>query len=229
MVALVACLLGTGVHAAWAQTSSMPPRVEDSVSPQARSAGVQTVALSGHVPRELNNLVPLGAANPDASLTVQVTLKLRNTGALNQLVQAQQDPSSPQYHRWLTSSEFDARFGPTQQDLTMVANWLAAQGLQVTWSSLADRYVRASGTVARAEQAFGTSIMSFGNGASYANVTEPTVPAQIAPLIGSISGLNNFIHAQPAHSRRHQGTGASPGRPTDLRTGLLWPEVRAHS
>ncbi len=148
-----------------------------------------------------------------------MTLRLRNTGELAQLLQEQQDPHSFQYHRWLTADEFEARFGPVQQDLDAVSQWMRASGFQITGSSRRDRYVLASGTVAQAEQAFGTTIMSFGDGDSYANVTEPMVPPQIAAVIGSVNGLSNFIHAQPANGRR------SLGSPPDLESELLWPEA----
>ncbi|MGO9057111.1 MAG: protease pro-enzyme activation domain-containing protein [Candidatus Binataceae bacterium] len=181
------------------------------------------MALGGHLLRELNGMVPLGRANPAASVTVDVTLKLHHTDELNALLQAQQDPHSSRYHQWLIPSEFDARFGPTAEDEATVANWFSAQGFTVIGSSLSGRYVRASATVAMAEHAFGTSIMSFGNGASYANVTAPSVPAQIAQVIGSINGLSNFIHARAANGRRRQISRLVPGSATDLEYGPLLP------
>jgi subtilase family serine protease len=157
------------------------------------------VALSGHVPLEATRSIPIGRADASQQLRVQISLKLRNAGELNQLLQAQQDPASPQYHQWLTGSDFDARFGPSQQDLDRVVQWLTAQGFKVTGSSLTDRQVSFSATVLQAEKSFGTNIMAFGDGSFYSNINDPQVPAQLAGIIGSINGLSNFLHSVPAN------------------------------
>jgi len=165
------------------------------------SAGAQSgsvVALSGNHPREISGLQPVGRANPVAQLNLQVNLALRNRSALDQLLRNQQNPASPDYHRWLTPAQFDARFGPSQQDVNAVSQWLKAQGFQVTATSLAQRYVRFTATVADAERAFSTSIMAFGDGTSYSNITDPLIPAGLAGVVGSVTGLDNFIHSMPA-------------------------------
>lgn len=51
--------------------------------------------------------------------------------ALEALLAAQQDPSSPQYHQWLSPDEFAAQFGMTDADLAKVRTWLESQGLTV--------------------------------------------------------------------------------------------------
>ncbi len=191
---------------------------------EAEAAPAQAAVLAGHLPPGLNGLVPVARANPAAPILIQVTLKLRNRPELDQLLEAQQDPHSPLYHHWLTAGEFDARFGPAQPDLDTVAGWLDAQGFVVTASSLSGHYVEASGTVAQAESAFATTIMSFGDG-SYSNMTEPAVPAPIAGLIGSITGLNNFIHTQPANGGQRRITKIALESPPTLRSALPRPVV----
>ena len=137
---------------------------------------------------------PVAHANSAAQLNMEVTLALRNTTALDQLLRDQQDPTSPRYHQWLTNDQFTAQFGPSQQDADTVAQWLTSQGFQVTATSLQGRYVRFSGRVADAERAFATDIMTFGDGTSYSNTTDPMIPAQFAGVIVGIRGLNNFLH-----------------------------------
>lgn len=51
--------------------------------------------------------------------------------ALEKLLADQQDPASPQYHRWITPEEFGARFGMAQSDIDKVQTWLEQQGLSV--------------------------------------------------------------------------------------------------
>lgn len=52
--------------------------------------------------------------------------------ALEELLSQQQDPSSPNYHRWLTPGEFGDRFGATAEEIAIVSNWLGSHGFTVT-------------------------------------------------------------------------------------------------
>ncbi len=162
---------------------------------QAQTSSSQAVTLVGNHPAEVASLRPMAHANSAAQLSMQVTLGLRNRGELDQLLRDQQDPASPSYHRWLTPAQFTARFGPSQQDLDAVAQWLGAQGLKITATSLAQRYLRFSGAVTDAERAFGTNIMVFGDGTAYSNITDPVIPARLGGVISAIGGLDNFLHS----------------------------------
>ncbi len=165
-----------------------------------RAAAAQTVSepsvtLAGNHPFEAASFAPVSHHNPSAQLNMQVTLGLRNRGELDKLLRDRQNPASPRYHQWLTPAQFAARFGPSQQDLDAVVQWLNAQGLRVTAASLAQRYVRFSGAVADAERAFGTNIMAFGDGSAYSNITDPAVPARFSGVISAVGGLDNFLHS----------------------------------
>src|SRR5580658_6419814 len=43
--------------------------------------------------------------------------------ALRQLLDNQQDKSSPCYHKWLTPAEFGEQFGPTDTDMQTITAW----------------------------------------------------------------------------------------------------------
>jgi subtilase family serine protease len=169
---------------------------------QGYSTSSETIlALVDNHPTEVANLRPIAHANSAAQLNIVVTLGLRNRAQLDQLVQDQQNPASPRYHQWLTPAQFTAQFGPAQQDMDAVVQWLGAQGLKVTATSLALRYVRFIGTVADAERIFGTRIMLFGNGSAYSNVSDPAIPARFDGVISAVGGLDNFRHSMPLSHR----------------------------
>jgi Pro-kumamolisin, activation domain len=161
-------------------------------------ASAASVALRGNLPAEAAIYTPIAYADPSMPLTMRIDLALHNRGALDRLLAEQQDPTSPQYHRWLTAAQFDAEFGPTRQDFDAVTNWITSQGFKITDSSLPPRYIQFTGSVSQAQQTFATTIMLFGNGRNFANMTEPRIPAQFDGVIGAISGLDNFIMALPA-------------------------------
>jgi subtilase family serine protease len=120
-------------------------------------------------------------------LQLQVIMALNNRAQLTQLEADIQDRDSPSYHRWLTPQQFAASFGPTSQQMRAVATWLRSRGLMVGAMDRQARTVRFAGLYWQVKQALGTTIL--GDGINYANVTDPQVPAELAPTIVSIEGL----------------------------------------
>jgi len=120
--------------------------------------------------------------------------------ALEQLLAAQQDPDSPQFHRWLTPEQFGARFGMARADIEKVQSWLEQQGLTIERVARSQNTIRFSGTVGQLEQAFRTE-MHFYNAAGeqhFAPSTALSVPAAMASTIQAIGNLSNF-RPRPMH------------------------------
>ncbi len=120
-------------------------------------------------------------------LQLEVIMALNNRAQLTQLEADVQNRDSPSYHRWLTPQQFAATFGPTTQQMQAVAAWLRNRGLIVTATDPLTRAVRFTGLYWQVKKGLGTTIR--GDGVNYANVTDPQVPAELAPTIVSIEGL----------------------------------------
>jgi subtilase family serine protease len=135
---------------------------------------------------------------PGRTLRMSITMPLRNRVKLDHLLHDLQDPNSAQYHRWLAPGEFQTRFGPTRADVARVADWLKSGGFQIDSASAGNRTVVFHGRADAAERAFGVKIAATSNGVSFANLSDPSVPSVIAPLISHVSGLSNTIHSIPA-------------------------------
>ena len=159
-----------------------------------------TVKLAGNHPTDIAE-ASTGHIAPERVLTMAVALKLRNQAELNRLLSEQQDPSSLNYRRWLTPQEFSTRFGPDPSRMKAVKEWLAEQGFEVVSSSLERRSITFKGSAALAERVFETKILTYGDGSSYANETDPSVPARFEGVIGAITGLDNTAHAMPLSTR----------------------------
>ena len=114
--------------------------------------------------------------------------------ALGQLIQDQQNVQSSEYHRWLTPEQFGERFGPGASDVQAVTQWLASKGLRVSQISKSGLFIEFSGNASQVTQAFGTSVHTFVvNGQQHwANVSDPTIPAALAPVVAGIDSLHNF-------------------------------------
>jgi hypothetical protein len=114
--------------------------------------------------------------------------------ALQTMLQNQQDKSSPSYHQWLTPEQFGAQFGPADEDIQAVTDWLTRQGFSVDKVYSGKTVLEFSGTVAQVQQAFGTAIHSYYvNGKTYsANASDPQIPAALAPVVAGVVSLHNF-------------------------------------
>jgi subtilase family serine protease len=160
-------------------------------------------------PSRAESFTPLVGDHPDAAadlaaqettvptyqpLQMEVYLNPRNEAQLEQLLQDQQDPKSPQYHKFLTPDEYDQQFGPSDDDVAQVSDWLTTQGFTVTGGSAHDRRIAFTGDVATAQVAFLVHFAGSRDGTIYANVDDPQIPEELAPKISYLSGLDNINH-----------------------------------
>jgi subtilase family serine protease len=118
---------------------------------------------------------------------------------LNQLLAEQQDPSSPNYRHWLTPEEYADRFGASQDDIDKIVSWLRDQGLTVVSVARSRNSVAFSGDAAQVESAFGIAIHHYQvkGQLHFANASEPTIPAGLDAVVGSIRGLHDFRFKSP--------------------------------
>ncbi len=113
---------------------------------------------------------------------------------LDQLLREQQDPASPNYHKWLTPEQYGQRFGMNPDDLAKVSAWLQAQGFQNISVARSRTEIAFDGNAGQASAAFHTSIHQFVfNGKThYANTTSPKLPSAFAETVSSVTSLNDF-------------------------------------
>jgi hypothetical protein len=154
-------------------------------------------ALPGNLHPLARSEFDQGEAPPDLALDRMILVLRRSPQqeeALRRLIENQQYKHSANYHRWLAPAEFGVQFGPADSDVQAVIGWLSASGFQVTQVSNSRTFIEFSGTAALVEQAFGTAIHSFVvNGEQHwANVSNPSIPTALSPVVAGINSLNNF-------------------------------------
>ena len=142
-----------------------------------------------------------GPASPDTPMERMILVLSPDAdqqSALDQFLDAQQDPASPDYHRWLTPEEFGSQFGVSEDDLWQIVNWLQGHGFTVEPVSPARRSVVFSGTAAEVASAFHTGIHVYiVNGQRhFANSTAPEIPAALDAVVQGIASLHDF-HSKP--------------------------------
>jgi subtilase family serine protease len=142
---------------------------------------VQAVALTGNVYPLATSANMVGGVSPDQPIA-KVVLVLRpdasQDAALEELIRAQQDPSSPYYHQWLTPETFGERFGVSQNDLAQIVSWLETQGMKVDEIPSSRRSIVFSGTAGQVETAFHTQMRKYSvrGQIHFANATNPEIP-----------------------------------------------------
>jgi hypothetical protein len=158
------------------------------------------VTLAGHRAGWISPANDEGAvpdAVPLASLNVVLKRAPDRQRAFEALLAGQQDPSSPDYHRWLTPTAIGERFGATPHDIAAITDWLAAAGLHVDSVSNTRTRIRFSGRARDVAAAFATSFRYYRAGGEkrIASASSATIPAALADVVSSISGLETIRYA----------------------------------
>ncbi len=153
----------------------------------------------------------LGPLSTRQTLSLVITLPLRNQDQLNQLLQNLYDPTSPSYRRFLTVEQFTAQFGPTQQDYDTLIQFAQADGLTVVGTSPNRVNLQVSGSAANIENAFHLNLNVYQhpteNRTFYAPDREPVTDLPFA--LWHVSGLDNFSIPHPAGlSKNPQAAGS---------------------
>ena len=157
----------------------------------------QRVALTGHMHPSATAANDQGRVEPSLQLSY-VTLTLTRSPSqqadLQRLLADQQNPRSANYRRWLTPEQYADRFGVSQSDMDKITSWLRGQGFTIANTGRGRGSIAINGSAAQVEAAFQTEIHRFAvNGRMhFANASEPSLPAAIAPLVLGIRGLHDF-------------------------------------
>ncbi|HJT87523.1 MAG TPA: protease pro-enzyme activation domain-containing protein [Bryobacteraceae bacterium] len=194
-----------------------------------RVDNARRVALAGHVHPDARAANDQGRVDPGMPLPY-VTIELKPSAAqqaeLDQLLQQQQDPSSPNYHRWLSPEQYADRFGVSQDDLAKLTAWLQQQHLTIAGVARARNWVAVSGTAAEFETAFSAEIHHYlvnGN-LHFANVTAPSIPKAFQAVVRGIRGLHDFrmkpaaVGARVLHPNQTSSRGNHYLAPDDFAT-----------
>lgn len=144
----------------------------------------------------------LGRVNPTQVFHRMVLLLERSPAQeadLRQLLEQQQDPASPEYHKWLTPAEFGQRFGPSANDMAKITGWLQSQGFSVEAPSNGRQFILFTGTSAQVETAFQTEMHRYSlNGKTYfANAKPASIPSVLAPAVRGVASLTSFGNFKP--------------------------------
>ena len=190
-IALAFCLLICWQCWGFADCPQCPDRI---AGPIAKSPKISLLGNQRATFQPENDQGPVADSFQLENLTLMFKLTESQHADLIALLEEQQNPTSPQYHQWLTPEQYADRFGLSQNDVKQIAAWLEAQGFTIVEAARGRDWIAFSGTAAQVRAAFQTEIHNYSiHGRTYfANASEPSIPAAMADMVRGIQGLDNY-------------------------------------
>src|SRR5208337_4126954 len=164
------------------------------------------VVLQGNIHPKARPEFDVGPTDP--SLPMKRTILLlkiapEKQAQLDRLVAEQQDPSSPNFHQWLTPEQFGERFGRSPEEIATVKGWLISHGFTIDETAKSGAWIDFSGTVADVDSAFHANMHDYRveGQLHHANSTDPSIPRTLADVVAGPVSLHNFprkaMHTPP--------------------------------
>ena len=158
-----------------------------------------TQQLQNHLPKAALGLTPVESLPGTQRLPLAISLPLRNSNQLSDLIRQLYDPASPNYGQYLTPAQFTELFGPTEADYQAVINFAQTNGLTVTCLHPNRLIVDVEGAVSDIQKVFHVTLLNYQHPTEarkfFAPSVEPSVNLSV-PLL-HISGLNNYSIPHP--------------------------------
>jgi subtilase family serine protease len=155
------------------------------------------VTLAGNTRSEANAENDLGPAS-DALALDHMLLQLKRSApqeqAAAQFVADLHNSKSPNFHKWMTASEFGQNFGLADSDIQAVTGWLQSHGFTINSVYPSGMVIDFSGSAGQVTGAFHTSIHNLDvNGVHHiANMSDPQIPAALQPAVAGVFSMHDF-------------------------------------
>jgi subtilase family serine protease len=192
------------------------------ITASAGAAGPGHVTLRGSVSAAASTTPSVGAVSPSSRIDFEVDLRPSDLAGAQAFATAVSTPGSASYRQFLTPAQWESRFSPTAGQVAEVSRFLASSGFSVGQVSADRMAIKASGTAAQVERAFGTAL-------SYHRVDGVTVrlndralsvPAALAGVVVGVTGVDQTL-ARPFNTTDNAAPAASS--PASSPTGSAPP------
>src|SRR6266481_1175260 len=201
LVVLAILFAGPVVHAQIDSGPRARPRITQSINEMDR------VALTGNTHPEASLANDRGrVANnfPMDHMLLQLKRSPEQEKALQQFIDELHTKGSPNFHHWLTAQEFGERFGLAKPDLDAVTRWLESHGLSVNLVYPSGMLIDFSGSAAQVRKTFQMEIhrLEVKGEKHIGNISDPRIPAALAPVITGVVALHDFRPHTMHHLRK---------------------------
>ena len=157
--------------------------------------------MTSHVPSPIasHSVTMVNPLPAEQQMSIAISLPLRNEADLRNLIDQIYDPQSPNFHKYLSVSDFVSKYGPTKADYDAVVAFAKANGLNVVETSANQMVVDVEGPASAVQKTFHVTLGLYRhpteNRMFFAPDREPTVDLAV-PLL-HVSGLDNYTLSHP--------------------------------
>jgi subtilase family serine protease len=153
--------------------------------------------VTGGLSARLKGASDLGVADvsqPSGRMLLMLKRSDEQEASLQSFLQQVHQQGSPQFHQWLTPSNFAQQFGANDSDVQQVTAWLQSHGMKVAGLVANRGAIEFSGSIGQVNEAFHTSIHKYNvQGETHvANATAAQIPSALAAAVAGVSQLNDF-------------------------------------
>lgn len=142
-------------------------------------------------------------------MNLSIVLPLRNQADLTSLVGRLYDPSSPDFHKFLSAGQFAQQFSPTDADYQAVVAYAQASGFTVGAAPANRLVVPITGTVTQVEKAFNVRMGLYHHPTEdrlfFSPDREPSLNLNVP--VAHIAGLDNYSTPKPMVHRSPEPDG----------------------
>ena len=146
----------------------------------------------------ISRATDMGPLQRSSPVAVTLWLKPHNLAALKDAADSQRTGETA----WLSAEQIQTQHAPSAADVAAVSGFLKSRGLTVSAIGPHNFYVKAVGTAATVQAAFGVELHQYklNDQTFHGSTAHPSLPSSIAPLVASVGGITNLT-AKPMHVR----------------------------
>jgi len=199
---------------------SLQGRPQSPAAAQGNQSATPTGGLAtieGHTPSKVldGTAVRVSHYKPENKLRLALAIQPPHMAEEEEFLKELTIKGSPNFHKFLTPEEWNARFAPSPEDEQKVVDWVVSQGLTVTHRYANRLLVDVEGPVGTIEKTFGVTINDYqvDDEVDFANDRDPVVPASLNGILYSVLGLNSIdrVHAGLHKGKDVKGPDYVPG------------------
>jgi Pro-kumamolisin, activation domain/Bacterial Ig-like domain (group 3) len=141
----------------------------------------------------------VGPLNSNQKLRLVIALAPPKLAEEAKFVEALRTKGTPEYGKFLTADQWNARFAPSAASEQAVVDWATSQGLTVTSRFPNRLLVDVEGSAAAIEQAFGLKLNNYmvEGKQRFSSDRDPVLPAHLLGVVQNVQGLNNMRALHP--------------------------------
>jgi subtilase family serine protease len=186
------------------------------ISPLIAHGGILTpLATDSDVSPLVAESQVISPASPNQEIGVVLVLPLKDANGAAEFAARVSTPGDELYGKFLSPTEFAARYGADEDDYALVKSWAQDNQLRITQESVSRTTLTVSGKAAQFETLFNIQLNNYRSPKGeefYSASTSPVMPSRIAAQVIGVIGLTESVHNAPL-AKLYRKFGERPAYP----------------